>query len=56
MNVYAESDLSVHIPNSFTVTGDGLNESFGPVFQIGKKKFQIQIYNRWGEEFFYQPI
>ena len=54
MNVYAESDLSVHIPNSFTVTGDGVNESFGPVFSNPEKlkKFQIQIYNRWGEEVF----
>lgn len=41
----------LYIPNSFTPNGDGLND----VFQvIGNRisEFNIQIFNRWGEEVF----
>jgi len=51
MTVSMEADLLVHIPNSFTITGDGINESFTPVFSHPEKikKYQIEIFNRWGE-------
>jgi gliding motility-associated-like protein len=42
---------NLYIPNSFTPNGDGIND----VFQvIGNRisEFNIQIFNRWGEEVF----
>jgi gliding motility-associated-like protein len=43
--------LSVYIPNSITINGDNLNESFLPVFSNVDimKSYQMEIYNRWGQ-------
>lgn len=43
----------VHWPNAFTPNGDGLNEFFLPKgYFIGFRKFQFQIFNRWGQLIF----
>ncbi|MAO32007.1 MAG: hypothetical protein CL824_00735 [Crocinitomicaceae bacterium] len=49
-----QPDLLVHIPNTFTVNGDNINEGFMPVFSNPEmiKKYQIEIFNRWGEIIF----
>lgn len=44
-------NLSVYIPNAFTPNGDGLNDTFG-VKGVDIGKFELIIYNRWGEEIF----
>ncbi|MFV7236008.1 PKD domain-containing protein [Flavobacterium sp. ZB4R12] len=36
------------VPNGFTPNGDGINETFKPVF-AGLKSFQLDVYDTWGE-------
>ncbi len=43
--------LSLYIPSAFSPNGDGKNDTFGAE-GIGVKKFEISIYNRWGEVVF----
>lgn len=46
-------EILVHIPNSFTPDGDGLNEVFIPVFnELDFSEYTFEIYNRWGEVIF----
>jgi gliding motility-associated-like protein len=42
------SDFTVFIPNSFTPTRDGLNDSF-KVYGTGIVEAEMLIFNRWGE-------
>ena len=44
-------DFGIFVPNTFTPNGDGLNDIFyGKGYGI--KKFEMQIYDRWGEKVF----
>jgi len=46
-------DINVYIPNSFTPNDDNLNEEFFPQGTgISEEKYQMQIYDRWGELIF----
>jgi gliding motility-associated-like protein len=49
--ITVESDFAAYIPNAFTPNGDGLNDTFYPVMR-GVKKFELQIFDRWGEIIF----
>lgn len=40
------------VPNAFTPNGDGINDSFGPVYQCYFADYQLRVYNRWGQEVF----
>lgn len=40
---------NVFVPNAFTPNGDNLNERFN-VVPIAVNKFEMEIYNRWGEK------
>lgn len=43
----------VYVPNSFTPNGDGINESFFPVFTYKDvEKYEFLIFDRWGELIF----
>jgi gliding motility-associated-like protein len=43
----------VYFPSSFSPNNDGINETFGPVGDIGMiRDFQMTIYNRWGQVVF----
>jgi gliding motility-associated-like protein len=46
-----EEDFVVYVPNSITIDGNNLNESFLPVFSDNSqvKTYRLVIYNRWGE-------
>ena len=40
----------VHVPNSFTPNGDGINDAFIPRgVGFDAQKFEMHIYNRWGD-------
>lgn len=41
-------DCKIYLPNAFTPNGDGLNETFGPVYACDILTYNFSIYNRWG--------
>lgn len=50
--VCVEPATVIHIPNSFTPNGDGINDVWLPV-GIGLTDYELIIYNRWGESIFH---
>jgi len=44
-------ELVFYVPNTFTVTEDGINEEFSPVFSSPASidAFNLKIFDRWGE-------
>ncbi|MFV8391884.1 PKD-like domain-containing protein [Flavobacterium sp. LB2P6] len=40
-------------PNGFTPNGDGINETFKPVF-VGLKSLQLDVYDTWGELVYFE--
>jgi gliding motility-associated-like protein len=50
-SILVGEDFGIYMPNSFTPNNDGLNDVFyGKGFGI--KKFEMQIFDRWGEKVF----
>ncbi|MEP7263905.1 MAG: gliding motility-associated C-terminal domain-containing protein, partial [Bacteroidota bacterium] len=52
-NIYitaaSDCDVSLEMPNAFTPNNDGMNDNFFPVKAVGIHKFNLRIYNRWGQ-------
>ncbi len=45
--------VSIYVPNAFTPTGDGVNDTFFPKMTgMQRSTFEMQIFNRWGEVIF----
>lgn len=44
-------DYGIYVPNAFTPNKDGLNDFFQPK-GFGIKKYQLEIFDRWGERIF----
>jgi gliding motility-associated-like protein len=42
----------VYIPEAFTPNDDGTNDLFKPVFTFIPKKYELRVYNRWGNAIF----
>jgi gliding motility-associated-like protein len=42
-------ECKLFIPTAFTPDGNGLNENFKPFSRCTLEKFELQIFNRWGE-------
>ena len=42
----------IYMSNVFTPNGDGLNDGYGILTSTGLVKYQLQIFNRWGELIF----
>lgn len=40
------------MPNAFSPNGDGINDSFGPVYQCYFADYRLRVFNRWGQEVF----
>ena len=48
--VIIDPDAIIHVPNSFTPNGDGINDFFIPQgIHFAAEKFEMAIYNRWGD-------
>jgi len=45
--------ISFFMPNAFTPNNDGLNDCYGIKYPGLTDKFELSIYNRWGERIFY---
>jgi gliding motility-associated-like protein len=51
--IYVNADIFIHIPNSFTPNGDGINDTYGLAGMTqGVFKMEMDIYNQWGEKVF----
>jgi gliding motility-associated-like protein len=51
--VHVYEELTVHVPNSFTPNGDGLNDIFIPVMlEYIEEGYLFEIFDRWGEKIF----
>ncbi len=48
---FGDCPAAIWFPNVFTPNGDGLNDTYHPV-AVGIDKYQIIIFNRWGEKLF----
>ena len=46
------SDCAVFIPSAFTPNGDGINDNFRPKANCKTEKYELMIYNRWGQVVF----
>ena len=48
-----ETFIPIKVPNAFTPNNDGLNDVFKPVIDYEQvKRFNLTIYNRWGQRIF----
>ncbi len=50
-DIYISFAYNLYIPNAFTPNNDGINDNFKPT-GLGMKRYQMMIYNRWGEKVF----
>jgi gliding motility-associated-like protein len=44
--------LKAFIPNVFTPNGDNKNDTFTPIISGNLEKFELRIFNRWGQDIF----
>tara|TARA_Y100000385_G_scaffold258770_1_gene286988 strand:+ start:199 stop:4344 length:4146 start_codon:yes stop_codon:yes gene_type:complete len=52
--IYVNADLFIHIPNSFSPNGDGINDTYGLAGMTqGVFQMEMDIYNQWGEKVFH---
>jgi gliding motility-associated-like protein len=49
--ITVSEDFGIYVPNAFTPNGDGVNDTFQPK-GFGIEKYEMQIYDRWGEKVF----
>ncbi|PCH92348.1 MAG: hypothetical protein COB85_08270 [Bacteroidetes bacterium] len=52
LSVVINPEFILHIPNSFTPNGDGINDFFAPVGIGLNNSFEFYIYDRWGDLIF----
>jgi hypothetical protein len=51
--VYVEDcECYFYMPNTITVDGNGMNDVFLPVYDCNLQKYQLLIFDRWGEVIF----
>ena len=47
-----DCSCNISIANVFTPNGDGINETFSPIYECEFKQYQFNIFNRWGKLIF----
>ena len=53
LQVVVDPALIVHVPNTFTPDGDGINDGFRPVpVGIDPDQYLFQVFDRWGQSLF----
>jgi gliding motility-associated-like protein len=51
--IQVNNAFMIHIPNSFSPNGDGINDIFMPLgIRIDEEHYIMQIYDRWGKKVF----
>lgn len=45
----SDCEIVLDMPNAFTPNNDGINDDFIPVKAVGIEKFNLRIFNRWGQ-------
>lgn len=50
--IYQDCDCMFYVPNAFTPNNDGRNDIFKPFNKCYFEKYQLRIFNRWGNEVF----
>ncbi|MGN6569696.1 MAG: gliding motility-associated C-terminal domain-containing protein [Flavipsychrobacter sp.] len=54
LGVYFSNCLHcISVPNAFSPNNDGINDEFKPVLMCPLKKYDLKIFNRWGQEVFH---
>jgi len=52
-NILVNNVFTIHIPNSFSPNGDGINDVFKPIgIRIDVENYLMQIFDRWGKKIF----
>ena len=49
IDVIVIPDSYIDVPNAFTPDGDGLNETFNPVYDCDIAEYNLKVFNRWGQ-------
>ena len=47
-----KAPCEIFIPNALTPNGDGVNEGFCPRANCAFEEYELQLYNRWGQQIF----
>ncbi len=52
-NVLVRDDVLIYVPSAFTPNLDNVNETFKPTLSFEPQRYELRIYDRWGNEIFY---
>src|SRR5690606_16829124 len=45
-------DCNLYLPTAFSPNGDGLNDTYAPVYDCQPQFFEMSIFDRWGKVIF----
>ncbi|NND94775.1 MAG: T9SS type B sorting domain-containing protein [Flavobacteriales bacterium] len=52
-NVLVRDDVLIYVPSAFTPNLDNVNETFKPTLSFDPQRYELRIFDRWGNEIFY---